>query len=310
MIFTEEQIREIRSRLAQIGIKDTDLPSADEVNGGETIAIVQEGLNKKILLSQVFESPAFSSFYKLLMDTIEQKCEELDTLIEDIKESKLSLSDQFGDSTAVGITQKTLTESINNIWAKLRDITGDDARELVMTITPPYFISNEGADVHIKATCKDANKVFEKVSLYLNGELLTEAENVESIDYDTHIDEESTIKCTAQIMGKEYSVEDTIKRYSNFFVGAGKVFTSIMDAEHSVEIGKHKSINITCEDGDNIYVVIGEELASEFIRLDMNGFEIPFLEGERTVVIDGVKYYIYISSNTYKAGTYNIDINS
>lgn len=53
MIFTQEQIQEIHSRLGRLGIKDTDLPPAHEVDGSETIAIVQDSANKKMPLSSI-----------------------------------------------------------------------------------------------------------------------------------------------------------------------------------------------------------------------------------------------------------------
>lgn len=309
MIFTEEQIREIRRRLAQIGVRDTDLPDAGEIMGEETIAIVQEGINKKIPLSQVFESPAFSHYYKLLLDTIKAKQEELDALINEIKEQKLSLSDQLGDGQAVGITQKVITDIINSIWDKIDEITGQGARELVMTITPPAYVGEDGCDVHIKAECKDASKVFEKVSLYLNDVLVSEAENTSILIYDTHINEDATVRCEAQIMGRSYHVEDTIRQYNSFYIGAGTNYTDIMDTSHSIKINEsmRESKDITCSEGDNIFVVINKNLRYGFIRIDMNGFEIPFTES--TEVVDNTEYSVFTSNNTYRAGTYNIDIN-
>lgn len=53
MIFTQEQIQEIHSRLGRLGIKDTDLPPAHEIDGSETIAIVQDSANKKMPLSSI-----------------------------------------------------------------------------------------------------------------------------------------------------------------------------------------------------------------------------------------------------------------
>lgn len=46
--FTKAQIEEIRKQLATMGVRDTDLPVAHELDGGEIVAIVQEGINKKV----------------------------------------------------------------------------------------------------------------------------------------------------------------------------------------------------------------------------------------------------------------------
>ena len=46
--FTKAQIEEIRKQLATMGVRDTDLPYAYGLNGDEIVAIVQDGINKKV----------------------------------------------------------------------------------------------------------------------------------------------------------------------------------------------------------------------------------------------------------------------
>ena len=56
MIFTKEQIDEIRSRLSLSGAKDTSFPDADiPLKGNETIAIIQGGENKKVSLTDFYQ---------------------------------------------------------------------------------------------------------------------------------------------------------------------------------------------------------------------------------------------------------------
>lgn len=52
--FTKPQIEEIRKQLATLGIRDTDLPNASELTGEEVIAIVQNGINKKVGIRDFF----------------------------------------------------------------------------------------------------------------------------------------------------------------------------------------------------------------------------------------------------------------
>lgn len=66
--------------------------------------------------------------------------------------------------------------------------------------------------------------------------------------------------------------------------------------------------DIHVADGDHIIIILGENIAPQFIRADMNGFEIPFNSGE-TIVKDGNNYVVFTSQNTYIEGIYNIDIN-
>lgn len=59
-MFTREQIREISKRLSELGIKDTDLEKVDKISSDDVIAIVQDGVNKKVsikeLISQIGNS--------------------------------------------------------------------------------------------------------------------------------------------------------------------------------------------------------------------------------------------------------------
>lgn len=56
MIFTQEQINEIKQRLALSGSKDLQLPLADlPLSGEETIALVQQGENKRVSIEEFYE---------------------------------------------------------------------------------------------------------------------------------------------------------------------------------------------------------------------------------------------------------------
>lgn len=55
-MFTNTQIEEIRKKLLLKGVKDTQFPSADSLKGDETVAIVQQGINKQLGLKILLES--------------------------------------------------------------------------------------------------------------------------------------------------------------------------------------------------------------------------------------------------------------
>lgn len=55
-MFTSNQIEEIRKKLQLGGTKDTQFPLADSLKGNETIAIVQQGINKQLGLKTLLES--------------------------------------------------------------------------------------------------------------------------------------------------------------------------------------------------------------------------------------------------------------
>ena len=48
MFFTREDINKIHQALLKLGIKDSELPETTNVNSDDTLAVVQDGKNKKI----------------------------------------------------------------------------------------------------------------------------------------------------------------------------------------------------------------------------------------------------------------------
>lgn len=107
---------------------------------------------------------------------------------------------------------------------------------------------------------------------------------------------------------KQWMEEET--KQVTFWIGGGSEASDIMDDSHKVQtdISMKKSVNVVCEADDNIIVVMGSDIAKYFVRIDLNGYEIPMTETTET--IDEKTYKVLTSVNTYSAGTYNIDINS
>ena len=64
--------------------------------------------------------------------------------------------------------------------------------------------------------------------------------------------------------------------------------------------------DVTFNQGDKLFVIVGESLAKGFIRADLNGMEIELTKSE--VEVDGNTYKVY-TSEPWNAGSYNIDIN-
>lgn len=219
-----------------------------------------------------------------------------------------SLDNKFGDNEYVGVNQKVITDAINKLWEKIEDMNGEHLTGIRMTVTPEYFISELGADVTINANTVTVNGVFEHIAFYANDVLITEEDNVDYLSYNYHISDTTVIKCVATIRGITYEQEKTIVKYNELFIGAGTSYEDVMDEYHTVSIknGIRNNVDVTCEEEDNIFVVVGKNL-SGYIRIDMNGFEIPTTK--ENVTIDGTEYEVYTSVNQYHEGTYNIDIN-
>lgn len=57
-MFTKNQIEEIRDKLAQLGVKDTEFKVAEKASEDDRIAIVSGGENKIILLKDLLSKAA------------------------------------------------------------------------------------------------------------------------------------------------------------------------------------------------------------------------------------------------------------
>ena len=181
-----------------------------------------------------------------------------------------------------------------------------------MVVTPSYYVGEDGCTVHITASSIEAIGIFEEIWFYWNDNtepFAGSAEPISHFEFDTEVSETTYIKCRAKIMGIWYDEAKLITHYPSIWVGAGNNYQSVMVDANLVQLRQHMrgEVDVTASTGNRIYIILGESLASGFIRADMNGVEISFTEF--VVTIDGKNYKVFASENTYEAGTYNIDIN-
>lgn len=274
-------------------------------------AVTPEKLNERVY-EEVIEPP-IDELSKRINDVEKESKEkdaDLQNQIDSLEVSGMAISNLFGDDEHIGISQKTLTEAFNRVWSKIDEITGEHTTGISLVVSPEYFVGEDGADIHVTASSQGTGGMFDIISLYLNGELLISQENVETLEYDFHIDETSTLKCVAKILGIPYTEERNITHYHAFWLGGGSTASDVMIQADLIPIthGMRGSYDSTFSQGDHIIIVVDSTLRDGFRRADMNGFEIPFSETSQT--ISGKEYKVFTSLNTYNAGTYNIDINS
>ena len=244
-----------------------------------------------------------------LLDSLRKNDKDLQNQIDSLVIGGVAVSNEFGDNPHISVSQKALTMAFSRVWTKIEDITGESINDISMVVSPSYFIGEDGCSVHITANTVDTAGIFEHIAFYINGTLLTEADNVDYFEYDTAIDETSVVKCVAKIMGVEYTQQKIVTHYNSFWLGAGSAYTDIMKVVNLIPItnGMRGAYDVVVGQGEHIIVVVGESLADGFIRADLNSVEIPF--SKSTVEVDGKNYVVFTSKNAYNAGKYNIDIN-
>lgn len=274
----------------------------EKPKGGFLFILKEDSVGNKHLKKGCITSDKLADdFISSLVDSLTEK------VIEAIKGE--IVVDKFGNKTSVSVSQRLITDTINDIYNQLRDLKGEPPIGLYLTATPEFFIGEEGADVHLKAISTQG--IMEHVAFYVNDVMIegSEAEDVYQIEADVHIDGTSIFRCEATIFGIDYSVEKVITHYTSFWLGAGNSYQDIMDTAHTIPIEQtiRGAFNVECQEGDHFIIIVGDTLKAGFIRADLNGFEIPF--NVQKITKDGNDYWVFTSENVYHAGTYNIDIN-
>lgn len=249
--------------------------------------------------------PFYHKYYGL-----QKQIKELKKLFETyVKTSNgVAITDKFGFSDSMTVSQKTLTEAINAIYNRIADLQGVPIDKVAITITPDYVITDEEAcDVTI--TIHSSHHVFEHIEVFVDNEEVINADDVqEDVVHTLSIDKSVEIRVNATILGEMYQEEKTIKVYYPFFIGSGLSEEQVFTEENAVKKpANNEGINgkyaITVHNnGEQFFVIIPKTRVEDVGRIHMNGYDIPFDTYERD------KYIVYVSKNRYRAKTYFIYI--
>lgn len=282
-------------------------PKIDD--GAVTTPKIADGAVTPAKVSDDFDEAVVKPWIDNLEVKHDKDVKYLQEQIDSINRYGYVVSNSFGDDPHIAISQKLLTEAFSQLWSKIEEMTGENLHGISMTVTPTYYIGEEGCDVHITVDTFELVSVFEKIEIYFNGELIIETEGGSHFEYDTEIFDTTTIACKAIIFGRPYYKEVIVRHYSSFWLGAGTNYADVMVNGNLIPIKNmmRGAYDVTARTGDHIIIILGDTLRENFIRADINGAEIPFTESELTV--DGYGYRVLTSVNAYTEGVYNIDIN-
>ncbi len=239
---------------------------------------------------------------------------ELYDAIRALQVGGVALSQQFGDRTDIGISQKTLTKALGKFWEKMEEITGETYMDFTLTVTPQITYSESTASLTITADCSDAISNFDSIKIYADDELIAESSDVSEFTISHIISNTTVIRAVGVILGKTFTKTFTAIKEVPFFMGSGEAYTDIVNETCRKELvgTLEGDYDVTVEDNKYIFIIIPYSKREEFRRAnmsygaDMNGFEIPLNE---PVELEEQDMVVYQSVNRYEAGSYNIDIN-
>lgn len=214
-----------------------------------------------------------------------------------------AFSTMYGNSNLMGVTQKTLTETVNGLYQLIFDTLGIEVGDVQISITPDSFFSNEAAVVNIAATADYG--LFDFVKVYFDGVKVIEETSVATFSEDRTISKTTTIKVEAQVLGKLYTYEKTVTMASDLFIGAGATYEDVYNPQYARPYDGDPTgqYQVEVAEGQRIVIILPTADVSKIEQIEMNDFNIPM-----DTTTFGI-YTAYTSLNTYQAGTYTIDIN-
>ena len=220
------------------------------------------------------------------------------------EEGGVALSGEFGESTLIGIHQKKLSETFENLQGQIDTLVNKEA-VVNLFATPSMVFVGDSLSINLVATTD------------------SEATEISIRDDDTVIAEGSGTRLTCYksietaqpgiisfyvsfiINGIIKTTSTTVTAVYKIYYGSGTVYTdaAIVSPARLTPKGSYNVVVIE----DSQYVFFNIPTYMMLNRATMNGIEFP-LDNPTTVTIDYTEYKSYKSSNTVDAGTYEIII--
>ena len=216
------------------------------------------------------------------------------------------ISQNFGYDPDISISQKTLTESRDNIQSQIDAIVSDKATVSISSSTNTFIVGEKTFTLTATSNT-DAESIIIKQgsNIIASGDGKTLAKSI-TVSQTTA----GSIVYTAEFTfagGAKKTATVTVYFVNKIYAGAGSVYTAVTNDAHALSEAKRSAAgtyNITiAQNGQYVFFVIPSTMSIS--KATMSGFDFP-LDAATMVTVDGVSYKSYRSSNTYDAGSYQI----
>lgn len=343
MIFTQEQIDEIKQRLSLSGIKDSELDKLNllehPITGKEVIIIVKDGENFRISVEDLYEEFAkyveqsenkedfFNvSLYLGRLDPEFENAAKPCTLEEAVNAcpsyirragqtiSFLDFHDmkwktyQYIGTKDDNWGDITLFENHHQALQDQIDAIVSDKAVVSLSASDTTFIVGERAFTLTASTNTNAESIIIKQgsNVLATGSGKTLAKSV-TVNQATA----GNIGYTAEFTfagGNKRTTSATIYFVNKIYVGSGAVYTDVASDSYAVSARRSpaNTYNVTVgQNGQYVFFIIPATMS--ITKATLSGFDFP-LDALVTETIDNVLYKVYRSSNTNDEGTYQIVI--
>lgn len=240
--------------------------------------------------------------------------DDLQNIIASAGQHGIALSNEWGNSTLIGLTQKMLSEALGNVHKdgnnfislqqQIDQIVNDKAT-VSLSVTPsPVFVGVQSnislvATTNTQATSikikKGSIEIAAGSGLTLNGSDTIMPSAAGNTTYLAEFTIAGLLKQTTKNVVAVYPI----------LYGAGDEYTDAQ-TQASVRTTPAGTYNVVVpENEDYVFFVVPRNMNINSAK--MSGFDFP-LQAPVNVEIDGVEYKYYQSANTYDAGTLTIVI--
>lgn len=150
MYFTKEDLQKIEEYLKLNSLKDSEFDAIDslELNPEDTVVVVHDNENRKVSLEALCSSVVLLASLDNKLQEYEQYREQLNKdinllreIINNVQINKIGVVDSFGDSSTYGISQRVLTEKINELEERISNPLSFDITDVSTsgkTVTTKY----------------------------------------------------------------------------------------------------------------------------------------------------------------------------
>ena len=233
-----------------------------------------------------------------------QKEHDLYLAIASVVQGGVALKQDFGDSEVFGISQKVLTERIDNIQDQI-DRLHPGTFGLSITVTPNIVYIGEETNVSVVAKMANS-EIADEIKLKIGSEIIASVNNANTLTTTITVNNATYLKAEATKQGLTYEGNGTVYGTKPYYVGSAAIYSDVYNNmyKQSIKLNPNGTYNVVVPtNGYKVYFIIPSNMTIN--RATMSGFEFP-LDAPDTSLIEG--YKVYVSSNTYDAGTLTIVI--
>lgn len=190
MYFTKEDLKTIEEYLKLKSMRDSQFEaiSPNDLQPVDTMVVVHENDNKKIALQDFINSTLMVNLIEQRIQQYENYRQQLDRelnllkqIIRNVEEHKVGILNSFGDSVTYGVSQKVLTDAIQELQEQIQNAISFQTEEVstqnkAITTTYKNIIIKQGDTViadYITPTVTLTPVVYPKVMFIPADEELT-----------------------------------------------------------------------------------------------------------------------------------------